>query len=85
MIGSFFFFLEELVTTRHGTWTLVTINDRHCDQALVGHVLLTICISESTKNWTYDHSDARYFQILKAAAVDLDLSNRCSTCRGHMY
>ena len=84
-IDSFFLFLKELVTTRHGTWTSVTRSDRYCNQAVVTHVLLTISISKSTKKLTHNHSDARYFQILKATAVDLDLSDLCSTCCGHTY
>ena len=78
-IDSFFLFLKELVTTRHGTWTSVTRSDRYCNQAVVTHVLLTISISKSTKKLTHNHSDAHYFQILKATAVDLDLSDLCST------
>lgn len=84
-IDSFFLFLKELVTTRHGTWTSVTRSDRCCNQAVVTHVLLTISISKSTKKLTHNHSDAHYFQILKATAVDLDLSDLCSTCCGHTY
>ena len=84
-IDSFFLFLKELVTTRYGTWTSVTRSDRYCNQAVVTHVLLTISISKSTKKLTHNHSDAHYFQILKATAVDLDLSDLCSTCCGHTY
>lgn len=50
-------------------------SDQYCDQAVVTHVLLTDSIPKSAKKLTHNHSDARYSQILKAAAVDLDLSD----------
>ena len=59
----------------------MTRSDQYSDQAVVTHVLLTDSIPNSAKKLTHNHSDARYSQILKAAAVDLDLSQTDSGCR----